>query len=91
MPSPVPFASEDVYQPVEDTYLLLRAALAEARRRDLALEIGCGSGFISQELARRVRCLIATDINPHAVLAPGPGELRPSEQICSGVSKESST
>ncbi len=58
---------EDVYQPAEDTYLLLRAALAEARRRDLALEIGCGSGFISQELARRVRCLIATDINPHAV------------------------
>ncbi|MCX6678246.1 MAG: class I SAM-dependent methyltransferase [Methanothrix sp.] len=55
-----------VYQPAEDTYLLQRAALAEARTQDLALEIGCGSGFISQELGPRVRRLIATDINPYA-------------------------
>ena len=60
---------EDVYQPAEDTYLLLRAALAEAKPKDLALEIGCGSGFISQELALKVARLLATDINPHAVRA----------------------
>ena len=64
-----PCDDEDVYQPAEDTYLLHRAALAEARPEDLALEIGCGSGFISQELACKVGRLIATDINPHAVLA----------------------
>ena len=33
------------------------------------LEVGCGSGFISRELALRVRSLLATDINPHAIRA----------------------
>jgi release factor glutamine methyltransferase len=61
--------NEEVYQPAEDTFLLLRAALAEARQDDLALEIGCGSGFISQELGPKVARLLATDINPHAVRA----------------------
>jgi len=61
--------NEEVYQPAEDTYLLLRAALAEARPEDLVLEIGCGSGFISQELGAKVARLLATDINPHAVRA----------------------
>lgn len=31
------------------------------------LEIGCVSGFISRELAGRVRWVVATDINPHAL------------------------
>ncbi|HUS74604.1 MAG TPA: HemK2/MTQ2 family protein methyltransferase [Methanothrix sp.] len=69
MPPSTPFDDEDVYQPAEDTYLLLAAALAEARPEDLSLEIGCGSGFVSSELATKVRRLIATDINPHAVRA----------------------
>ena len=69
MPSSAPCDNEDVYQPAEDTYLLLRAALAEALQDDLALEIGCGSGFISQELSLKVGRLVATDINPHAVRA----------------------
>jgi release factor glutamine methyltransferase len=69
MPSPAPFDNEDVYQPAEDTHLLLRAALAEARPEDLALEIGCGSGFVSRELSPKVGRLIATDINPHAIRA----------------------
>ena len=71
MPSPplTPCDHEDVYQPAEDTYLLLRAALAEARPGTLVLEIGCGSGFVSQELGQKVARLIATDINPHAVRA----------------------
>jgi release factor glutamine methyltransferase len=63
------FRSEEVYTPEEDTFLLLKAALAEARPEDRALEIGCGSGFISLELALRVRSLLATDINPNAVRA----------------------
>ena len=61
--------SEEVYPPAEDTYLLLEAALAEARMEDRALEIGCGRGILAQELSSRVQYLIATDINPHALRA----------------------
>ena len=67
MTATAPINNEEVYQPAEDTYLLLRAALAEARHADGVLEIGCGSGFISQELGAKVARLLATDINPHAV------------------------
>jgi release factor glutamine methyltransferase len=67
--APAPLNNEEVYQPAEDTFLLLRAAQSEARPEDRALEIGCGSGFISQKLGAKVARLIATDINPHAVRA----------------------
>lgn len=63
------YYSDDVYPPAEDTYLLLDAALAESRPEDLVIEIGSGRGIISVELATKVRRLIATDINPHAILA----------------------
>jgi len=69
MTATAPINHEEVYQPAEDTYLLLRAALAEARPADSVLEIGCGSGFVSQELALLAKRLLATDINPHAVWA----------------------
>ena len=69
MTATAPINNEEVYQPAEDTYLLLGAAQSEARPEDLALEIGCGSGFISQELGAKVARLLATDINPHAVRA----------------------
>ena len=45
------YISEEVYPPAEDTYLLLKAALAEARPDDRAMEIGCGSGAIARELS----------------------------------------
>ena len=64
-----PVNHEEVYQPAEDTDLLLRAAQSEARPADSVLEIGCGSGFISLELGPKVAHLLATDINPHAVRA----------------------
>ena len=57
----------EVYQPAEDTYLLLKVALAEARDSDRVLEVGCGSGLISRNLAPMVREVLATDINPFAV------------------------
>ena len=60
---------DDVYLPAEDTYLLLDAALAEAHPEDLVLEIGSGRGILSVEVAPKVRRLIATDINPHAIRA----------------------
>lgn len=56
-----------VYGPAEDTYLLLKAAITEARDSDRVLEVGCGSGWISKNLAPRVREVMATDINPFSV------------------------
>jgi len=69
MTTTAPINHDEVYQPAEDTYLLLKAALVEARPADRVLEIGCASGFVSQELALRAKRLLATDINPHAVRA----------------------
>lgn len=67
--APAPIDYDEVYPPAEDTFLLLRAALSEAHPEERVLEIGCGSGLISQELRPRVARLLATDINPHAVRA----------------------
>lgn len=63
------YSPDLVYMPEQDTYLLLKAALAEVRPSDLVLEIGCGSGFVSRELEGIALSILATDINPHAVLA----------------------
>jgi release factor glutamine methyltransferase len=68
-PMTTPINNDEVYQPAEDTFLFLKAALAEARPADSVLEIGCGSGLVSQELALRAKRLLTTDINPHAVRA----------------------
>ncbi len=43
--------------------------MKEARQKDHVLEVGCGSGLISLELAGQVERLVALDINPHAVRA----------------------
>jgi len=56
-----------VYTPDADTYLLLDAAREEVKAGDRVLEVGTGSGLIADELAR-VTGVVATDINPHAVL-----------------------
>lgn len=65
---------EEIYEPAEDTFLLLKAAIDEARPEDRAIEIGCGRGLISRELIPLVRSLLATDINPYAArLAKGYG------------------
>ena len=59
--------SEDVYEPAEDTYLLLRAALDEVKSTDFLLEIGCGCGTISKRLQPLAGRVLATDISPNAV------------------------
>ncbi len=41
--------------------------MKEARPEDHVLEVGCGSGLVSLELAGQVERLVALDINPHAV------------------------
>ena len=56
-----------VYSPAEDTALLCMTALRELRAGDRVLEIGTGSGAVAAAIVDKVRCLIASDINPHAV------------------------
>ncbi|NOY11015.1 MAG: methyltransferase [Archaeoglobi archaeon] len=57
---------QNVYEPAEDSELLLECALKEVRKSDSVLEVGTGSGFVSYFLQERCSFLLATDINPHA-------------------------
>jgi len=59
---------DQVYSPAEDSFLLLRAALAEVRPTDRVLEVGTGSGYVAAGLPGRAAGVVATDINPHAVV-----------------------
>jgi release factor glutamine methyltransferase len=63
----MPHDPSQVYVPEADTWLLLDAARAEVKPGDRVLEAGTGSGLIAAELAQ-VTGVVATDINPHAVL-----------------------
>lgn len=58
---------DDVYEPAEDTLLLLDAALKEVGLLDHVLEMGCGRGMISQRLASLAGTVLATDVHPRAV------------------------
>ena len=57
---------DGVYDPSEDSYLLVDAALNEVRPGDGVLEVGTGSGIVSLFLRDRAR-VVATDISPEAV------------------------
>jgi len=62
----------DVYEPAEDSYLLIDAALNEivgSNRRLRIIEIGTGSGIVTAAMMRDApeHRYAATDINPHAV------------------------
>lgn len=57
---------DQVYQPAEDSFLLLKAAKSEVRLSDRVLEIGVGSGYVSTGLLSSCFLLVATDKNPHA-------------------------
>ena len=56
-----------IYEPSEDSELLLEVALNEVCEKDEVIEIGVGSGFVSEKLICRCKFLVATDISPHAV------------------------
>lgn len=66
--------SEDVYEPAEDTFLLLDALESDMQflhqlRPSLCLEIGTGSGIVLTSLATIIgksAVYFATDINPRA-------------------------
>lgn len=58
---------EGVYDPGEDSYLLVEAALREVKSGDRALEVGTGSGIVSF-FVRDITSIVATDISPLACL-----------------------
>jgi release factor glutamine methyltransferase len=57
---------DDVYDPGEDTFLLVEAALREARHTDRILEVGTGSGVVSLFMKDVAPGVVATDISPIA-------------------------
>ncbi len=64
----------EVYQPREDSELLLEAALKEVREDDVVLEVGVGSGYVLEGVKGRCRLAVGTDISPCAVrMAKGNG------------------
>ena len=56
---------DEVYDPGEDSYLLVEAAMKEASPEDRVLEVGTGSGIVSL-FVKDMAKIIATDINPYA-------------------------
>jgi len=55
----------EVYEPAEDTFLLLEAIKIE--KNDKVLEVGTGCGIIALECARRGAKVVCTDSNSYAV------------------------
>ena len=56
---------DEVYDPGEDSYLLVEAALKDAKPGDRALEVGTGSGIVSLFVSD-ITQITATDISPYA-------------------------
>lgn len=57
----------DVYEPAEDSQLLLEAARPGIDEDDLVLEVGTGSGYVAAELSAETGAtVLGSDLNPHA-------------------------
>jgi release factor glutamine methyltransferase len=54
----------NVYDPAEDTMLLVKNL--DVRKNDRVLEIGVGSGYISLIASQKAESVLGIDINPHA-------------------------
>ena len=54
-----------VYAPAEDSFLMLSAL--KMRGDERALEMGCGSGFLSLHMAKVGASVLAVDIDPQAL------------------------
>lgn len=59
------FLHDEVYDPAEDTFLLLKTI--NPRKKDTVLEIGTGTGIIALSCAQKGADVICSDINPYAV------------------------
>ena len=58
-------ASPDVYNPSDDSYLLLK--VVEVSPAESLLEMGTGTGLVAVHAARLGAKVTAVDVNPHAV------------------------
>ncbi len=58
-----------VYEPREDSFLMIRVIKELDLRGDVALDMGCGSGIITEELCRRFKEVYAVDIDEEALKA----------------------
>ena len=58
----------DVYTPAEDTFLMLSAL--EIVKGEKALEMGCGSGFLSLHMAKAGASVTAVDVDPRPYGTP---------------------
>lgn len=60
----------EVYQPAEDSQLLVEAASRRVVATDRVLDVGTGSGFVGETIRDTVGAeVFAADINPHACAA----------------------
>lgn len=56
-----------VYEPAEDSYLLVRTAVDHVDENDLVLDVGTGSGFVGATISRETGAsAVAIDVNPFA-------------------------
>lgn len=56
-----------VYQPAEDSHLLAETAAEEIAGDELVLEVGTGSGYVSEYVAEETGArVMGADVNPHA-------------------------
>ncbi len=59
--------SEDVYEPAEDTILLVNCLKHVVEEGDTVLDVGTGCGILAVVAAKRAKNIVATDVNPYAV------------------------
>ncbi len=55
-----------IYEPAEDSELLLEVGLSEVKESDEVIEIGAGSGFVAEKLKNKCKLILTTDISPFA-------------------------
>ena len=54
-----------IYEPAEDSFLLVKHIKQYARGK--VLDMGCGSGILTEAAAKKTKNITAVDINPEAV------------------------